>query len=236
MRARTVIIGVVVVLILAVGGAAWWLYASRDALIKRAIERYGPELTGVSVKVKSVKLEPLDGRGAISGIELGNPKGFSAPHSVSLGEIRLAVDPATITSDVVHVREISLEAPSITYERGSQGDNLSAIQKHIESRLPKSKGGEGAAKEPGPERKFIIDRVQVRKAKVDYAGAVTADLADIELRDLGKKTNGATAAEITRKVWGELQRVAIARAPAALEGLHDKVKDTAERLRGLINK
>ena len=236
MRARTVIIGVVVVLILAVGGAAWWLYASRDALIKRAIERYGPELTGVSVKVKSVKLEPLDGRGAISGIELGNPKGFSAPHSVSLGEIRLAVDPATITSDVVHVREISLEAPSITYERGSQGDNLSAIQKHIESRLPKSKGGEGAAKEPGPERKFIIDRVQVRKAKVDYAGAVTADLPDIELRDLGKKTNGATAAEITREVWGELQRVAIARAPAALEGLHDKVKDTAERLRGLINK
>ena len=236
MRVRTVVIGIVVLLILAVGGAAWWLYASRDALIKRAIERYGPELTGVSVKVKAVKLEPLDGRGAISGVELGNPKGFSAPHSVSLGEIRLAVDPATITADVVHVREISLEAPSITYERGAQGDNLSAIQKHIESRLPKSKGGQGAAKEPGPERKFIIDRVQVRKAKVNYAGVATADLPDIQLRDLGKKTNGATAAEITREVWGELQRVAIARAPAALEGLRDKAKDVSERLKGLIGK
>jgi hypothetical protein len=236
MRLRTVIIGLVVLLILAVGGAAWWLYASRDALIKRAIERYGPELTGVSVKVRAVKLEPLDGRGAISGIELGNPKGFSAPHSMTLGEVRLAVDPGTITSDVVHVREISLEAPSITYERGAQGDNLSAIQKHIESRLPKSKGGEGAAKEPGPERKFIIDRARVRGAKVNYAGMATVDLPEIQLRDLGKKTNGATAAEITREIWGELQRVAVQHAPAAIEGLRDKAKDATEKLRGLINK
>jgi hypothetical protein len=234
MRARTIIISSVVLLVLAAGGAVWWLYASRDALIKRAIEHYGPELTGVSVKVKGVKLEPVDGRGAISGIELGNPRGFSAPHSVTLGEARLAVDPGTITSNVVHVREISLEAPSITYERGAQGDNLSAIQKHIESRLPKSKGGTGEAKEPSPERKFIIDRVRVRGAKVNYAGMATVDLPEIQLRDLGKKSNGATAAEITREVWGELQRVAIARAPAAIEGLRDKAKDAAERLRGLV--
>ena len=234
MRLRTIILGIVALLVLVAGGAAWWLYASRDALIKRAIEYYGPELTGVSVKVKAVRLEPVDGRGAISGIELGNPRGFSAPHSVTLGEARLAVDPGTITSNVVHVHEISLEAPSITYERGAQGDNLSAIQKHIESRLPKSKGGTGEAKEPSPERKFIIDHVQVRNAKVNYGGVATAGLPDIHLRDLGKRTNGATAAEITREVWGELQRVAIARAPAALEGLRDKAKDAADRLRGLI--
>jgi hypothetical protein len=208
------------------------LYASRDALIKRAIEHYGPELTGVSVKVKAVKLEPVDGRGTISGVEVGNPRGFTAPHSVTLGEIRLAVDPGTITSDVVHVREISLEAPSITYERGAQGDNLSAIQKHIESRLPKSKGGTGT-KDASPERKFIIDNVRVRNAKVSYGGAVTVDMPDIQLRDLGKRTNGATAAEITREVWNELTRVAISRAPAALEGLRDKAKDAADRLRGL---
>jgi hypothetical protein len=232
MRLRTVILGIAALLVLAVGGTLWWLYASRDALIKRAIEHYGPELTGVSVKVKAVKLEPVDGRGTISGVEVGNPRGFTAPHSVTLGEIRLAVDPGTITSDVVHVREISLEAPRITYERGAQGDNLSAIQKHIESRLPKSKGGTGT-KDASPERKFIIDNVRVRNAKVSYGGAVTVDMPDIQLRDLGKRTNGATAAEITREVWNELTRVAISRAPAALEGLRDKAKDAADRLRGL---
>src|SRR5690242_3018273 len=118
MKIRNLVLLVAALLVLGVGGALWWLYASRDALIKRAIERFGPELTGVSVKVGSVKLEPLDGRGAIRGLSVGNPSGYKTPHALSLGEMRLAVDPASLTSDVVHIREISLEAPSITYERG----------------------------------------------------------------------------------------------------------------------
>src|SRR5512146_2427424 len=101
MRARNVIVLAVALILLAGGGALWWLYASRDALIKRAIEHFGPELTGVSVRVASVKLEPLDGRGAIKGLEIGNPPGYKAPHAISLGEIALAVEPSSLTSSVV---------------------------------------------------------------------------------------------------------------------------------------
>jgi len=234
MRVRTVVLGIVVIGLVAIGAAAWWLYASRDALIKRAIEHYGPQVTGVAVKVKSVKLEPLDGSGAIMGLELGNPQGFSAPHALTLGEMRLAVDPATITSNVIHVKEISLEAPAITYERGAKGDNLSAIQKHIESELPKSEPSSKSAPKDAPQRKFIVDHVQVRNAKLSYGGAVTVGLPDVHLRDLGKKKGGATAAEIADEVWKELSRTAIAQAPASIEGLRDKAKDAAERLRGLI--
>ena len=235
MSLRAAILGFLAIVILAAAGGAWWLYASRDALIKRAIEYYGPQLTGVGVTVKSVKLEPMDGRGAITRLEVGNPQGFKAPHALTLGEVRLAVDPKTLTSDVVHVREISLDEPSITYERGASGDNLSAIQKHIQSQLPKSRGSPEAKKEQGaPQRKFIVDHVQVRKAKVSYGGVLTADLPDIHLRDLGKKRGGATAAEITDEIWTEVSRTAIAKAPAAIEGLRDKAKDAADRLRGLI--
>src|SRR6266850_635495 len=94
------------------------------------------------------------------------------------------------------------------------------------------KGGTGA-QDASPPRKFIIDHVRVRNAKVNYGGVATVDMPDIQLRDLGKKSNGATAAEITKEIWTELTRVAISRAPAALEGLRDKAKDAAERLRGL---
>src|SRR5439155_18682525 len=165
MRVRTVILAVAALAVIALAGGAWRLYASRDALIKRAIEHFGPELTGLTVTVKSVKLEPVEGRGAISGLEIGNTRGFSGANALTLGEMRLAVDPATLTSDVVRIREISLEAPNITYERGAQGDNLSAIQKRIESQLPKSKGSAGG-KDASPQRKFIVDHVQVRGAKV----------------------------------------------------------------------
>ena len=235
MSLRAAILGFLLIVIATAVAGAWWLYASRDALLKRAIERYGPEVTGVSVKVKAVKIEPLDGRGAITGLDIGNPRGFSAPHALTLGEVQLAVDPKTLTSDVVHVQEISFEAPSITYERRAQGDNLSTIQKHIESQLPRSReSAEGKKDDGAPQRKFIVDHVQVRKAKVSYGGLVSADLPDLHLRDLGKKRGGATAAEITDEIWNELSRTAIARAPAAIEGLRDKAKDAAERLRGLV--
>lgn len=236
MRARNVILLAVALILLAGGGALWWLYASRDALIKRAIEHFGPELTGVSVKVASVKLEPLDGRGAIKGLEIGNPPGYKAPHAISLGEIALAVEPSSLTSSVVRVKEVSLEAPSITYERGPSGDNLSAIQKHIEAQLPKSTPakGDGKAEKAAKERRFIVDHVQVRKARVSYGGALSVDVPDLQLRDLGKKQGGATAAEITREIWTALTRQAIAAAPGAIRDLEEKAKGAADRLRGLL--
>ncbi|HEX7055137.1 MAG TPA: hypothetical protein VF211_14525 [Burkholderiales bacterium] len=234
MRTRNAILLVVALLAVAAGGAAWWLYASRDALLKRAIETFGPQLTGVSVKVASVRLEPLEGRGAIRGLEVGNPRGYRAPHALSLGEMRLAVEPASLAGDVVHIREISLEAPSITYERGPGGDNLSAIQRHIESFLPKSQPGDSRAEKSAKERRFIVDRVQVRKARVSYGGSLAIDVPDLQLRDLGRKSGGATAAQITREIWTAVTRRAIASAPAAIRGLEEKAKSAVDRLRGLL--
>jgi hypothetical protein len=224
MRVRTAVLLLVALLVLAAGGGLWWLYASRDALIKRAIEHFGPDVTGVSVRVNAVKFEPTDGRGAITGLEVGNPPGFSSSNALTLGEIRLAVDPATLTSDVVRIKELVIDSPNITYERGSKGDNLTTIQKHIESRLPKSRGGEGSKSSDAPQRKFIVDRVVVKNGKVNYGKAVSLGTPDIELRDLGKKSNGATAAELVDEIWGQMTRAAMNRAPAAVEGLRDRIK------------
>src|SRR5260221_2252487 len=113
MRVRTVLLAGSALLLLAAGGTLWWLYASREALIKHAIERYGPDLTGVSVKVKSVKLEPVEGLGAIGGLEIGNPPGLSAPRALMLGAMRLAVGPATLASDLGDIQEDSLIPASI---------------------------------------------------------------------------------------------------------------------------
>ena len=236
MRIPRALLGSLVVVALIAAGALWWVYASRDALIKQAIERFGPQLTGVSVKVAAVRFEPFDGSGEIRGLEVGNPEGYRAPHALSLGELRLAVDPASLASDVVRVKELSLEAPSITYERGPGGDNLSAIQKHIESSLPKSGPAkrDSKAEKRAKERRFVVDRVQVHGARVSYGGAVNVDVPDLLLRDLGKQSGGATAAEITREIWTAVTRQAVAAAPGAMRGLEDRAKDALDKLRGLF--
>ena len=136
-----------------------------DGLLKQAIERWGPEITGVSVKVASVKLEPGQGRGTINGLVVGSPKGFDAPQTLKVGEMRLTLDPATLTKDVVVVKELLLVAPEVTYERGQGSDNMAVIQKHAEDWVAKNAG---AKKDAGPGKKFVIENLILRDGRVHF--------------------------------------------------------------------
>jgi hypothetical protein len=215
MKARSVVLGGIAAAVAVLVGAAWWAYASRDALLKRAIETIGPQLTGVPVTVARVKLEPAEGKGAIGGLVVGNPPGYKTPSSVTLGEMRLAIDYATVTSGVVHLKELVIDAPLLTYERGPGGDNLGVIQKNL---------GGGAKKAEQPGRKFIIDDLRVTNAKVKFSDTLTLPMPDLHLRDVGKKTNGATAGEIAKTVWDALAGSANNLASRAGSSLKDGVK------------
>ncbi len=203
------------VLLAIAGGAAYWLYESLDVIVKFALEHYGPDIAGVTVKVGHVEISPKDGRGMLKGIEIGNPPGFTTTHAARLGEVRLALDPATIREPLVHVREIAIEAPLIVYERAGKGTNLDAIQRNIEGyvarNVPVSDSGDKPAAGSGSFRHlFVIDRVSIRGAKVTMTNAglrgqgITFDLPDIELRDLGKRQGGLTASQAASIVTNTL--------------------------------
>ncbi len=234
MKVRSVVLAGIAVAAVAAAGAAWWIYSSRDRLLKEAIERYGPQLTGVSVEVRSVRLEPVEGKGSVRGLQIGNPPGFKAAHALTLGEMRVAVDFATVAKDVVHLKEVVLDAPAITYERGGGGDNLSVIQKHIDAEVARlsGPGQPGAA----PAKKFVVDNLYVRNAKASYSDTVSMPLPDVHLRDVGKKSNGATAGEITKSVWDALARSTTGLASRALGGLKDGAKSVGESVRGMFKR
>ena len=229
MKLRNVLLVGTAALALAAAGALWWLYASRNVLLERAIERFGPEITGVSVSVRRVRLEPTEGKGAIYGLELGNPPGYKAPRVFTLGEMRLAIDFSTVTSNVVHVKEIVIDAPVITYERASGTDNFKAIQKHIESKT-------GAAGKPAssPAKKFVIDNLYVRNARVNFSDTLSLPMPDMHLRDLGKKSNGASAGEIVNLVWDALVQNITSLSARALGAAREGAKSAVESVRGLF--
>ena len=89
-------------------------------------------MTGVSVDVDDVAIALAEGRGEIGGLEVGNPRGYKGPHAFKLGSIVLAIDPASATKDVVVIRELTVEAPDIVYDKGTNGSNLEAIQNNID--------------------------------------------------------------------------------------------------------
>jgi len=228
-KLRTIVLIGAAAVVLAAAGALWWVYASRDALVKQAIERFGPEITGVSVTVKRVKLEPTQGKGAIYGLEVGNPAGYGAPRAFTLGEMRLAIDFSTVTSEVIHIKEIVIDAPVITYERGPGGNNLEAIQRNIESKTGAPKKADSS-----PGKKFVIDNLYVRNAKAQFGETLSLPVPDLHLRDVGKQSNGASAGEIVKQVWGSLAGSATNLSSRALEGVKGGAKSAVEGVRGLF--
>jgi uncharacterized protein involved in outer membrane biogenesis len=199
------------------GGAVYLAYHSIDVIVKMALEHYGPDVLGAKVDVLDVRISARDGKGSVKRLEIGNPAGFSAARAARFGEIRVSLDPLTITDDVVYVNEIVVDSPSITYERSGKGTNLEAIQKNIERYVASRTSGDSRAR-PGERKavkRFVIGRLTIRGAKVTMTNpalkgqGITFDLPDIQLRELGRKQGGLRASEIANIVANTLlQRIA----------------------------
>ena len=204
---------IVAILAVAAAGAGWWAWNSVGFVLKVALEHYGPEVAGVSVQVDGAEFSARDGRGSVKGLEIGSPVGFAARRAARVGEIRFAIDPDTIRQPVVHIRELAVEAPFVTYERGDHGTNLDAIRNNIAAYIERSGGASSGrpAEARRGQRKFVVDllvieggKVTVTRTKLNGQG-LTFDLPDIRLHDVGAREGGITASELGNVVASELQ-------------------------------
>lgn len=211
---RKTLLGLLGAVLIIVAGAAFWLFNSLDALVQAGIEKFGPEVTQVSVKVGSVRLDPVNGEGEISGLRLGNPKGFKTESALKVGTIRLRMDPTSIAGDVVLIHEVIIQSPDVTYESGAAGNNLETIQKNIESYVARFSGAR--KDDAAPKKKLIIENLYIRDARVNVNTALTSvvtagqtvssPVPDLHLRDIGKREGGASPGEAMKQVWAALMR------------------------------
>jgi hypothetical protein len=197
---------VLLVLVLALAGGVWWLYSSLDAVVASAIRVSGPDMTGVSVKVAAVKIQPADGTSLLRELEVGNRPGFTTARALFAGQVNMKLDAASLTKDLVLVYEITIEAPEITYEYTSGGSNLDAIQYYVETHISEMTGAKGVASKGEPEKKVIIENLYIKGAHVKVHAdrlqgkVVTLPLPDLHLTNIGKKSNGVSPSEATRQV------------------------------------
>ena len=102
MKRTLLLSGAAVVIVLL--GALWLLYSSLDFVVKEAIEKYGSQATGTSVRVASVSISLTSGRGTLRGVRIANPPGFSSGDAFAFGEVTLEIDVGTVTDDPVGAR------------------------------------------------------------------------------------------------------------------------------------
>lgn len=171
-------------------------------LVKLAIENFGPDMIQAEVRVSSVNISTTDGQGKLSGLKLGNPRGFQTDHALKADTIELVIEPASIAQDVIVIHKVLIDAPNIIYEKGGSGSNFDVIQRNVEAYM--GAGGKKEKDDKGEGKKMIIDTFILRNAKVSYSGKLDLSLPDIELHNIGKKSGGATSAQVTKAIITEL--------------------------------
>lgn len=235
---------VLVVAVVVLAGVGFWAWNSLDLIVRVAIEYYAPKVTGVAVKVGGVDISAADGRGVVRDLEIGSPHGFTSPYAARVGEIRVALDSATLTEPVVRIGELTVESPLIAYERGERGTNLEAIRANIERYIATSGGpseSRAAQAKPG-RRKFIVERLSIRGARVTMTNpalrgqGIRFGLPDIELTGVGSKQGGLTASEVGKVVAAELEARIAQRVLTNVDLLRKGgVEGAIDALKGLLH-
>ncbi|MBI3553805.1 MAG: hypothetical protein HY077_15020 [Elusimicrobia bacterium] len=185
-------------------------YFSLNALVKRAVETLGPEITKTEVRLDRVSLLPFAGSGSLHGLSIGNPKGCKAETAFRVGKIRVSLEPKSLLSSVAVIKRIEVIDPEINYEGTLAESNLSRLQRNVESFSGPSKK---AARPPVPAKKIIIDDFLVRGGKVTVdlkflvqAKPLVVDLPELHLKGIGRKTGGATIKEAAQEIFVPLTR------------------------------
>jgi len=227
---------VVVVIVLIVG------VLNLDKGIKAVVEKVGPELTKSSVTLRDVDLSLTSGEGSLRGLVVGNPAGFATPTAFSLGDISLAVEPKSLTTDTIVINSIRIIAPEITYESGKGGTNLDQLQKNVEQALGSSSDS-ATSEEGGDEaaaKKLIIKDLKITGGKISYSNALLGGkpmslaLPAIHLVGIGEKSGGATAGEVVFQILASINKSASTAVinSGALKDAGDQLKKQAEEKLG----
>ena len=229
------------ILVVVLGVAVVFLGSNLDSIVKKSITRLGSDMTGVSVSVDKVEIVLADGRGEIGGLVVDNPRGFRGPHAFQLGSIVLALGSAAAGSDPVVIRELTIEAPDIVYDKGENGSNVEAIQRNVDEYAKAHFDERDSAKatDDASAKRFVIESLQVRGGKIQLMEREKViDLPPVRLRDVGKSRGGMTGGEIASLVLKQITEATVAAAARGLaqegaerlkEGVKDDLKDRRRR-------
>lgn len=167
------------------------VYLFRNQIIASAIETVVPEFTKTAVTVGAVDFNPFAGQAGVKSLTIGNPAGFEGD-MLKLADISVKLDPKTLLSDKIVIRDIFINGVSVNYAVSSHGvSNIAALQQNVSGGTkPKAAPASAAAKQPQkPEKQVVIDSFTLKNAEVSasFAGiGATLPLPDIHITDIGK--------------------------------------------------
>jgi hypothetical protein len=190
---------------------------SFDLIVEKAIETFGPVLTGTSVELEDVELSVFDGEGAVRGLVIGNPAGFETKYAFRVRDASVHLVPRSVFQEKIVIRSIRIKSSDVNFEAKDATSNLEQIVVHIEKRLGAGGESEDGAEAPSAddaqalwtqltEQKIQLDHFVMSDAQIHASGGAIGKMKpdmpplDIELQGLGEGENAASVADVTAKV------------------------------------
>ncbi len=208
---KKVLIGIGAVLVILIVVVVLFL----GQVVKTAVETAGPQVAGVEMSLEKARVYLLLGDIKLKGLVIGNPEGFKTPSLMELNELVIDIDMGSLFTDTIVIKEIHIDGPQITYERGLKTSNLSALQENLapdEEKPKKEKTDAPKEKSDKPAKKVVIDDFLLENGKVNISIAIaggkklTVPMAPIHLKDIGKDSDGTSITEIVNEVLGAIMK------------------------------
>ncbi len=222
-------------------------------IVKIAINTYGPEITQTQMHLDSADVSVFEAQVRLENFVLGNPKGFSSPHAITVGSILIDVDESTLTKDTIIIDRIEVIGPEITYEIKGTTDNFRAMIDNMKKpeKLEKKVGEKKVEKKDGKKviiRDLVLKNIKVKTA-VAFAGGdiISTTISEIHLKNVGEKQNGVDMAQAMLIVINELYGQIISPdvigvlknelegLEDGLDGIKDEMKSLGGQLKGLFD-
>jgi hypothetical protein len=167
-------------------------------IVKSGFNKYAPSSVGTDTRITGATLSPLSGAGALEGLTVANPKGWSDPKALSAGKVRVEMETSSIFSDTVVINELVIEDVSFNYETRFLTSNIGDLLANANN-ASKTDSATPQPQSHGQSKKFVIQRLRITNAKVKIGvgpSSVTLPVSTIELTNIGSG-KGVSAPELT---------------------------------------
>jgi len=228
---RSIRILLAIVILLIVIGVMAILFIG--TIVKTVVERVGPVVAKVPVKLDSAAISLFGGTGKLKGLLIGNPEGYKSSQAIKIGTISLALVPSSVLKNKVILHQITVESPEITYETDLKGSNIGKILENVRGAASQDEKAP-TKKEQTTKTKLQVDDFLITGARVTVATSLlggqnaTIPLSDIHLTNLGSGPDGITPAELSTRVLSELldatTKAVAANATKIGQGVSDAAK------------
>jgi hypothetical protein len=198
-KAVKIILGAITSLLVIIVSAFLTLPLWLGPTAKTIVNRVVPKKTGVRFEIKNMAINPFSGKFLIEGTCLSNPTGYKPKEAARVGKVFAHIDMSSIGTDVIHIKEITIDDVFASYVSHNGTNNFEWISNHVASSMEEREEETPKASSTN-ETKVIIDKLSVSNSKVQLE-FIPLPLPNIKLTDIGKKSNGATLSDVGKQIW-----------------------------------